>query len=184
MSIMNDFIWCFPEAASPNTPELPDGTGVYALLFRHGDRLLKAAGYDQADVRPWSFREWHHLYTGRSATVRNRVTLHLSTTLNHSNVRESLLALHRHRNALAATGLELDSSGDQEIALSNWLREQCRVGFVQTPDPFELERRIIAATASPLNISGRKRQGFTALLEGLRWRAALDRVAPASGLPA
>lgn len=184
LSILNDFIWCSAALGHGDASEIPTGSGVYALLFRNGDRLLEAAGYGRADAQPWSLGDWHHLYTGRSATLRRRVALHLSKTLNHSNVRESLLALHSHGNALAATGLALDGRVDPESALSSWLTAQCRVGFVETSNPFELERNIIAATASPLNISGRKRQGFTAVLEGLRWRAALDRVSVASLLPA
>lgn len=141
--------------------------------------MLNAAGYaDYGLEPPWRQGQWVHLYTGRSGTLRDRVLRHLTANINISNVRETLVALHDHSDALTATGVAVEDRPNLEVGLTRWLARQCRVGFLRTSDAEELERHILRSTASPLNISGRKRQGFTGHLDGIRRSAAFKRASP------
>ena len=179
MSIFQQFEWRPARSVDRLSDALPNDPGVYLLLIKRGDALLNAVGYPDYGLGvPWAVDGWVHLYTGRSRTLRARVLRHLTANINISNVRETLVALHEHADALTATGVSVEDSPNLEVGLTRWLARQCRVGFMKTPDAEELERHILRSTTSPLNIAGRKRQGFTGHLEAIRRRAAMKRVPP------
>lgn len=148
---------------------IAEDSGVYLLLIRGGDALLKAAGYYRLEQRdPWAEDGWSHLYTGSSALMQTRLKRHLLGDARVSTFRKTMLALEQQCGALTATGVPFDGSVHPELALDDWLEEQCQIATCEVGYFFDEEAHFLARWPSPLNITGRRGDPFSRRLMALR----------------
>lgn len=146
--------WTFLSAdAFLSDPEaVPNGTGVYALFTRDEAQLLSASGYVEKDDLPlWLHDGASHIYTGETYGIRGRLLEHLTGSVRESPLRETLLAVQ------FALGLVQRAPAEDERALvegnlSDWMRQNIVIGFKSCGYVRDMERIILSATASPMNL--------------------------------
>ena len=147
---------------------IPQRPGVYLLFLNGGMRLLRATGYFQVGPRRLiSVQNAQHVYTGAAHNLRDRIEQHLRRDWRGSSFRKTLLAMQYARRAISKTRTP-GSKVVGESTLTAWLRDNLRVAVIPTRAPFDVERKLIAATASPLNIAQRRRTGYPRRLA--QWR--------------
>jgi hypothetical protein len=109
-------------------------------------------------------------------TLRSRVRYHVRGNSEGSGLRLTLgcllapeLGIQLRR--VGSRGRRTFSSGEQ--ALSTWMAENTAVCWVETPEPWELERRLIQSVSAPLNLEYNERHSFYSVLKRLRADARL-----------
>jgi hypothetical protein len=151
---------------------VPDGVPVDGCLTRTGWTLLYVGispKRPSANGRPPSRQN-----------VRTRVGYHFRGNAEGSTLRLTLGVL---------LGLELRRVGSgtrrtfsaQEAVLSQWMADHARVSFVEHPEPWLLEERLIAELPLPLNLD-QNTHPFRPVLSALR-SAAKARAAELPVLP-
>lgn len=158
--------WTFLSAdAFLSDPEaVPNGTGVYALFTRDEAQLLSASGYVEKDDLPlWLHDGASHIYTGETYGIRGRLLEHLTGSVRESTLRETLLAVQ------FALGLVQRAPAEDERALvegnlSDWMRQNIVIGFKSCGYVRDMERIILSATASPMNLVRPNPSEFTKAL--------------------
>lgn len=172
--------WTFLTADDLVTkPEaVPNGPGVYALFVRDGAEFLKASGFvEEADVPLWRLDGACHIYTGETYGVRGRVLEHLTGSIQGSPLRETLLAIQFDLGQLEREPAEQERARI-ESKLSDWMRGNIVVGFKSCGYVRDVERIILGATASPLNLVRPNPTEYTRGLHQLR-RSFREQVASA-----
>src|SRR5665213_1954563 len=54
-----------------------DTVGVYMIFIANIHEILRRAGLPETEkLLPWSFGDFHHVYTGESVAMRSRAILH------------------------------------------------------------------------------------------------------------
>lgn len=153
-----------------NDPKrIPLGPGVYALFLRNGERLLSLAGYFPDPQLPfWNHGDWRNLYIGESYGLRGRILDHLTSGLDDSPLRESIIATHW----FAASGDLGDLKNRQltEEALTERLRRDVVIGYKECGYHKTVEHEMLKRTAAPFNIRDRAPTPFSRLLAQLRSR--------------
>ena len=153
--------------ASPTA--LPAGPGVYAIFARDGRALVESIGYQDPMGRPhWTHDDFVHLYTGESYGLRGRVLDHLTTGVDRSNLRLTLLALAHRGMPPFSLGALTGQADNDEAAMTEWFRESVVVGFKSCGYVKDAESAVLNATPSPMNIAGREVTDFASWLRGLR----------------
>lgn len=162
-----DFDYLSAEAFLNDPSTVPDGPGVYAVFLKNGRCLLQASGFIEHQSTPfWHHQGADHVYTGETYGLRTRLYDHLVGDIRASTLRESLLALQ----------FNLDDSFREEAGptieknLSDWLRANAVIGFKSCGYVQDVERVILDATASPLNVSRANSTNYARLLLDLRRR--------------
>lgn len=109
------------------------------------------------------------------ATLRTRLRQHCRGTAEGSTLRLTLGCLLADELSLrlAAVGRSgrLTFGADGEARLSAWMAAHARVSFVITPEPWEIERQILASTSLPLNLRDNEHHPFHATLIQIRGNA-------------
>jgi hypothetical protein len=150
---------------------ISDRPGVYVILVRNGDNLLKAMGYSGDGEAPlWrsSDGRFTHLYTGCSGNLRSRIKKHLVGDTRTSSFRKSLLAAEAKFGAIESTGHPLPIAPNDEFGLTLWLGANSLVGFKRCLDYRIEEGRLLGVAPSPLNITGRSTTPFARKLARIR----------------
>jgi transposase-like protein len=152
-----------------NPSQVPQSAGVYAIFFRGGAKFLEASRFTNDDEKfSWSHEDYEHAYTGETYALRNRFVQHFVGGV--SNLRETLLALHWDRGALLGGPIIGEDREEVERALTDWLAVNAVVGFRNCGYVKDAEAVILNATASPLNIDGRRQTPFAKTLSAVRQR--------------
>jgi len=148
-----------------NPKAMPNQPGVYALFVRDARSLLTEAGYvEQVSAPIWSQGDAHHVYSGESYAIRDRVLEHLSGNW-HDNLRKSLLALGWSPSPVIPHIAVADQVAEAELLLNSWLAENVTVAFRVCGYVKDVEDAMLMATASPLNLT---RSNPSATLRGLK----------------
>ncbi len=154
-----------------NPEQVRNTVGVYIFLIAGLDRVLRRAGFpeqEQALVK-WSFGEYRHAYTGRSAAMRSRAIHHLAGEVRDSGVRQNLLALQFCYGVLwEPCELVLDH---WETRLTHWILENSIVAFRPCERVGEValvEAQLIARLPSPFNTEGNRSSPLTEPLAQMR----------------
>jgi hypothetical protein len=157
---------------APGLDELPNRPGVYVVLLRGGDRILESTRYFvYHDRLPYQREDFWHLYTGCGAEWGRRIRHHLTGNTVNSNLRFTLAALEHQARAIYRSGIGPWDSPLAPERLTSWLLQNTLVGVVECADPFTLEKAILEAEPSPLNIDQRRWDGFAQYLLEIRARA-------------
>ncbi len=146
--------WNFVDADAfvKKPAEVPNGPGVYALFERDEMGLLKASGFvEQSDLPLWLHDGASHIYTGETYGIRDRLLEHLAGGISKSQFRETLLAVKFD------LGLLQDAPAEHQRALveghlTEWMRDNIVIGFKSCGYVRDMERIILCATASPMNL--------------------------------
>jgi hypothetical protein len=162
--------------------------GVYAVLFDSDEGVLEKSGYLEFDKSPpIRVHGYDLMYIGASLDpLRRRVLAHLTGNTKGSTLRMTV-------GMILSTDLNLEPIGNRrhayydfgegEYRLTEWLLTHTRVAFIESDDPFGLEWSILQQVPLPLNISHRKRHGFSKYLLAMRaYYAARPR--PGNSIPA
>lgn len=139
--------------------------GVYGLLFRNGQALLEATGYEGR--RPFAIGAFVHVYTGASFELGKRIPHHLVGNARRSNMRETLFALDAYFDGIVGR-LFLESRALNESALTNWMMGNVLIAYQRCSDPAHVETEFLQATASPLNVDKRRPSAYARRLMALR----------------
>jgi hypothetical protein len=151
--------------------KVPNGPGVYALMFRNGAQLLSASGFGSDQMaRVWRHEDHHHLYTGESYGLRGRLHEHLGGSVRSSNFRETLLALQWCEGALPGGPSVTEDGAATEARLTEWLASEVMIGFKTCGYVRDVEAALLAQTASPLNIMRRTANAYAIGLKAKRAR--------------
>lgn len=154
-----------------NPSSIPDGSGVYTIFLRDGRELLQASGFIEHREQPlWINGGADHLYTGETYGLRTRLRQHLAGDILVSNFRETLMALQFSLGGLERKTDSEDERASAEQVLNDWLRENAVIGYKPCGYVVDVERAILDATASPLNIARKNPTGYARLLQGFRHR--------------
>lgn len=146
--------WTFLSAdtflAKPDA--VPNGPGVYALFARDETGLLAASGFvEQPGLPLWVDDGASHIYTGETYGIRGRLLEHLAGTVRASALRETLLAVQFDLGWLPPAPAQ-EQRALLEGHLTGWLRENVVIGFKSCGYVRDMERIILSATASPMNL--------------------------------
>lgn len=157
-----------------NIDSVPEGPGVY-LVFGGMDELLASAECEPDDyLGAFQLRGHDLLYIGSSLNLRARLLNHLKGDSRCSSLRASLGCLLKERLGLEITTYRKKSYfsfGEGEARLSDWIREHTSVALWPCRDPEELERALIRALPSPLNIVDGRDRRYARFLLAIRSRA-------------
>ena len=163
-------LWSRDEVLS--TACVPRSGGVYAWYFRDSPQLVPLAG---CIVRG----DFALLYAGiapkappkagrpSSQTLFHRIRYHMQGNAEGSTLRLTLGCL---------LGLELRRIGsgerrtfaDQERQLSDWLDRNARVCWMETSEPWLVEKELIRSACLPLNLDQNRAHPFHAVLSEIR----------------
>lgn len=141
---------------------IPNGPGVYGLFVKPEADLIGQLGYD-LEGTPWSVDGNEHYYTGETYGLRGRLLDHLQGDVRSSNPRQLLLALQMQLGRLEPSVAE--NKDETERRLNEWLADHVVVGFKSCGYVKDVERTILEAVASPLNLA---RPNITALTRQLQ----------------
>lgn len=162
--------WTFLTAdAFLDRPEaVPNGSGVYALFARDAAGFLSGSGFVEESVLPlWRHEGAQHLYTGESYGIQGRLQEHLVGSIRGSPLRETLLALQFHLGLLPRAPAE-EERALVEGNLSDWMRRNLVIGYKPCGYVRDMERIILSATASPMNLVRPNPSEFTKVLQERR----------------
>lgn len=152
---------------------LRDAAGCYMFYVKGGAELLRQLGYlDLSGDMPPRIDGADLFYVGASdRSVRARVKQHLRADARASTFRESL-------GCVLATSLPLQMFytmdpvdyffGEDEIILTDWMRNHLLVRCYYSPDAENLEKFLIGSLAAPFNLNGRRLHPFAKHLMALR----------------
>ncbi|MEX0784898.1 MAG: GIY-YIG nuclease family protein [Dehalococcoidia bacterium] len=159
-----------PAAIRANPCPVPASRGIYAWFFRD-----LFPGIQPADRLT---RDGHTLlYVGiagstptSTRTLRKRLTTHCNENAYRSTLRYSLGALLVDDLGLRPTFPYKQQRPifEGETRLSEWLKDNARIAWHETPQPREAERQLIAALDLPLNLEGNHRHPFHPTLTAAR----------------
>ena len=170
-------LWSRAEIVGDPCP-IPRSSGAYAWFFRETPPRVPSVGCFQRDGLTL-------LYVGISPkeptpgkkpskeTIQSRLRDHMgNTNAEGSTVRMTLgcllsdaLGIRLHRSGKRFT------FGEGEAVLNEWLGRNAFVTWTLDPEPWHLEKRLIAALDLPLNIQGNSRHPFYPILKNIRGRA-------------
>lgn len=155
--------------SNPTLP--PRSPGVYAWFFK---RVPSGVPVDSCVVRDASTL----LYVGISphndrsmGMLRDRLWFHFEGNAESSTLRTTLGCLLESQlgTVLRRVGSgKAQSFADKESTLSEWMANNARVGWVETPRPWFVEDHLLRALSLPLNIQGNAKHPFCAQLQELR----------------
>lgn len=148
--------------------QVPDGPGVYALFMTRPQELLPQAFLGASASQTWQVEHYTHMYTGESYGLRSRILQHVGGTIQDSNLRETLLALLYANGSLT---LDMEPAQQQQQAeqeLNAMLKEQCLLGFKSCGYCRDVERNILNAVDSPLNVARSNPSMTTQMLKAVR----------------
>ncbi|WP_312686545.1 IS1595 family transposase [Brevundimonas nasdae] len=146
--------WNFLSAeAFLNEPTaVPNGPGVYAFFARDETGMLTASGYvEQPNLPLWLHDGAAHIYTGETFGIRGRLLEHVRGSIRGSPLRETLLALQFDQGLLPVAPAE-EHRAVVEENLTEWMRDNVVIGFKSCGYVRDMERIILTATASPMNL--------------------------------
>jgi hypothetical protein len=150
--------------------KVPNDCGVYFIFFDGGLRLLEACGYfDLGGRRPLSSRGRHHLYTGASRHLRQRLRDHLRTDLTVSELRLSLLTLQQQFRAISRTKTPFCHVRGEKT-LTQWLSANAYFAFEEYAYNWHFlrEQELVHSFPSALNIAYQRANPFARKLS--EWR--------------
>lgn len=140
---------------------VPNGPGVYALFARPESGLLSASGFiESPDLPLWLHDGASHIYTGETYGIRERVLEHLTGSVRGSPVRETVLAIQFDLGQLQRAPVEQERALVEDN-LTDWMRSNIVIGFKSCGYVRDVERIILSATASPLNLARPNPTDFT-----------------------
>ena len=151
---------------------IPPEAGVYAIFVKHGTRLLDESGFGGDPKRAtWTInKDYRHVYTGESYSLRQRLAAHTSGSVFVSNLRETLLALHEATGVLGSSVSVDQTQGEIEASLTAWIGGNVMIGFKPCHYVKDAEAAVLQRGDSPLNIDRQQPTPFAALLRRLRAR--------------
>lgn len=151
----------------------PFTSGTYLVLIRAGDRLLELAGYFRYHDRvPYQCGGFYHLYTGCGGRGAARVKHHLLGTFGSSNLRWTLHALELTGGMISRSGIGPWDHPDLQQRITFWLIQNVLIGICECRDAFLLEKAILAAEPSPLNLDQRRWDPFAQQIISARARTS------------
>ena len=155
---------------------VPSAPGVYAWYFDGLSRLVPATGCHRVDGHTLLYvgiSPKEPSRTGRVSkqSLRTRVQYHYRGNAEGSTLRLTLGVLLTEE-----LGIELRRVGsgtrmtfsDGERALSEWMEQNARVAFLETPSPWLVERHLISELMLPLNLDQNAHSPFRAELSQIR----------------
>jgi hypothetical protein len=160
-------------------PELvPAKRGVYLLFLAGGQKLLERTGYFRTESKePLSTDDQVHVYTGAAGDLRRRLLQHFVGDVRRSNLRKTLFAIERAKQAVSRTGTPRCHVTDEK-SLGHWLYRNALVAVGCTNDPFGSERALLSRFSSPLNIRADRASAYSQALMGWREAAFPTRSSP------
>ena len=161
------------------TPDIvPSARGVYAWFFRRLPPGVPAEGcHDRHGMKL--------LYVGISPkddrsrqTLRRRIVYHLRGNAEGSTLRLTLGTLLTPVSGFplrrVGSGRRLTFTHAGEQWLDAWLEDNAAVCWISDPEPWALERNLLATTSLPLNIQHNREHPFCAHLTLARQQAKAD----------
>lgn len=149
---------------------VPNGPGVYALFARGEAALLTASGFvEQPGLPLWLHEGASHIYTGETYGIRGRLLEHLTGSIRGSPLRETLLAVQFDLGLLQAAPVQ-EQRALVEGRLTEWMRDNVIIGFKSCGYVRDMERIILSATASPMNLARSNVNAYTKSLYDRRRR--------------
>lgn len=149
---------------------VPNGPGVYALFAHDEMGLLTASGFiEQPDLPLWRHDSASHIYTGETYGIRGRLLEHLAGGIRGSSLRETLLAVQFDLGLLQAAPVQ-EQRALVEARLTEWMRDNVIIGFKSCGYVRDMERIVLSATASPMNLARPNANDYTKGLHDRRRR--------------
>ena len=172
-------LWSRAEVLARPSP-IPSSPGVYAWYFRELPwpmAVQDCVEHDGSTLLYIGIAPKRPPANGRPAsrqTLRDRIRYHYSGNAEGSTLRLTLGCLLADR-----LGIELRRVGSGqrltfstgESRLSDWMARNAFVCWVEHPQPWELEARLIRAASLPLNLDQNRNHQFHAKLTEVRARA-------------
>jgi len=172
-------LWSRSECVSRPSP-VPATPGLYGWYFQELPSGLDGSGCIEVDRR-------RLLYVGiapsrplardglpSTSTLRSRIRMHYAGNAEGSTLRFTL-------GSLLAADLRLQqdptrrskSFGEGEVWLSEWMQRNAYVTWIQYPEPWEIERKVVEKLDLPLNLAHNRSHPFWRHLSKARSRRRL-----------
>ena len=133
--------------------ELPAGVDGSGCVHRLGCTLLYVG---IAPSRPVG-----HNGLPSKQSLRNRIHMHYAGNAEGSTLRRSLGVLLRTKLKLQADLTRKSKSfGEGEARLSDWMERNAYVAWIEYPEPWAVEKRVIESLDLPLNLAHNRAHPF------------------------
>jgi hypothetical protein len=160
---------------------VPASPGLYAWLFRKVPDGVPTDGCLVVDGRTLLYIGISPDRAGKpdsSQTLRSRIRHHYTSNAEGSTLRRTLGVLLEHKSGFplrrVGSGKRITLTHAGEQWLDRWMDENAFVTWIEHPEPWTVERRLLGELSCPLNVAGNGDHLFSARLQNIR-SAALRR---------
>lgn len=144
------------------------GPGVYVVCLRDGaDYPLEIVQEATRIPAPWTADASAVLYTGESYGLRSRLLEHFTGDVKVSNLRHTLLAVHWRKAKEGGLPVKPDRAA-AEAATTDWMTSNLTIGFKSCGYVKEVEREILYALPTPLNVQRPNPNALTRQIKAMR----------------